>query len=673
MVNVPTSYELADFPKFSELTAERFATQIKQALDEYKAVISRVKTSRDFTWDGAIQPLEEAAERLDKIWGWLDHINSVAKTNDIREVYEQLLPHISNFHTEVLHDKQLFMLFIEYKDTIEFNQLATAQQTIINNTIRDFNLSGVDLNPDARSKYKGYVEGINELENKFSNNVLDATEAYTFHIRFDERDKLVGLPEHTVQHAATVAEKHKVKGWVLTLDYPCYHAIMAYSEDRNLRETFYREYNTRATSGQFDNTSVIAELLKLRYNLAIVTGYECYAEYSLIPKSAESVSEVNQFMHNLATQVRSLARAEFNDLTAFAHSIGHKGSIQAHDFTFYAEKLRKEKFHYAEEEYRDYFPEPRVLTGMFKLARQLFGLSITEVADFDKWHKSVRLFKVVDAYSKLRGYFYIDLYARPGKIGGAWVAECSSRVRFANDYLQRPVAFLNCNFAPPAGDKPGLLSHGEVITLFHEFGHTLHHVLTKVDFFSVSGMNGVAWDAVELPSQFMENWCWEWVVMQDISEHVNTGEPLPRKMFDQLVASKNFLTALAVLRQIEFSLFDMMIHEGENIDAHETLLKLRNELAVVPVPDFNRYENSFTHIFDGSYAAGYYSYLWAEVLSCDAFDKFRENGLINPELGKSFLVNILEQGGAKPAMELFVAFAGRKPTVDALLKHHGIE
>ncbi len=673
MVNVPTSYELADFPKFSELTAERFATQIKQALDEYQAVISRVKTTRDFTWDGAIQPLEEAAERLDKIWGWLDHINSVAKTSDIREVYEQLLPHISNFHTEVLHDKKLFMLFIEYKDSIEFNKLATAQQTIINNTIRDFNLSGVDLNPDARNKYKGYVEGINELENRFSNNVLDATEAYTFHINLDERDKLAGLPKHTVQHAETVAAKHKVKGWVLTLDYPCYHAIMAYAEDRNLRETFYREYNTRATNGQFDNTSVIAELLKLRYNLARVTGYECYAEYSLIPKSAESVSEVNQFMHDLATQVRSLARTEFNDLTVFAHSIGLKGNMQAHDFTFYAEKLRKEKFHYTEEEYRDYFPEPRVLTGMFKLARQLFGLSITEVADFDKWHKSVRLFKVVDAYNKLRGYFYIDLYARPGKIGGAWVAECSSRVRFANDYLQRPVAFLNCNFAPPVGDKPGLLSHGEVITLFHEFGHTLHHVLTKVDFFSVSGMNGVAWDAVELPSQFMENWCWEWVVMQDISENVNTGEPLPRKMFDQLVASKNFLTALAILRQIEFSLFDMMIHEGENIDAHETLLKLRNELAVVPVPDFNRYENSFTHIFDGSYAAGYYSYLWAEVLSCDAFDKFRENGLINPELGKSFLVNILEQGGAKPAMELFVAFAGRKPTVDALLKHHGIE
>lgn len=673
MVTVPSRYELADFPKFSELTAEHFAKHINQALDEYKSVICRVKNNRDFTWDGAIQPLEEAAERLDKIWGWLDHINSVAKTNDIRDVYEHLLPIISNFHTEVLHDKQLFMLFVEYQDSVEFANLTTAQQTIIYNTVRDFNLSGVDLNPEAREKYKSYVERLKELENRFSNNVLDATEAYTMHVAPEDKAKLNGLPEHTIQHAATVAAQHRLKGWILTLDYPCYHAIMAYAEDRALRETFYREYNTRAASGKFDNTSVIAEILKYRYELARVTGYECYAEYSLIPKSAESVSEVKQFMHGIARRVLPLGRAEFNDLTTYAHSVGLKGNLLAHDFTYYAESLRKEKFHYSEEDYRDYFPEPRVLTGMFKLARQLFGLSISEVADFDKWHKSVRLFKVVDAYNKLRGYFYIDLYARPSKIGGAWVAECSSRVRFSNDYLQRPVAFLNCNFAPPVGDKPGLLSHEEVITLFHEFGHTLHHVLTKVDFFSVSGMNGVAWDAIELPSQFMENWCWEWVVMQDISEHVNTGEPLPRKMFDQLVASKNFLTALAMLRQVEFSLFDMIIHESGNVNAHEVLLELRKELAVVLVPEFNRYENNFTHIFDGSYAAGYYSYLWAEVLSCDAFDKFLEDGLINPELGKSFLVHILEQGGAKPAMDLFVAFAGRKPQVDALLKHHGIE
>lgn len=664
--------ELADLPVFKELTAREFLPKIRRALQDYAIVIMQVKATKDFSWESCIQPLEETAERLGKIWGLLEHLNSVTKTRSIRNAYEELLPLITNFHTEVLHDKKLFELFVQYRDSKEFSELSEAQQTIINNDIRDFNLSGVDLREEERNKYKGYVESLNELENTFTNNVLDSTEAWTYYVAPEDASKIAGLPEHTLLYANELARDQKLQGWVFTLDYPCYHAIMSCCENREFRDLCYRAYNTRGTAPEFDNTEIIAGILKLRRNVARIIGYKTYAQYSLIPKTADSVQEVNKFLLDLSAKVIPRARDEYANLIAYARNCGLSGELGAGDFTFYEEMMRKEQYHISEEELRAYFPEPRVLTGMFKLVRQLFGLSITEIADFDSWHKNVRLFCVSDKNGKVRGYFYIDLYTRTGKQGGAWMSECASRVRFSNDYLQKPVAFLNCNFAPPTRNRPGLLSHDEVITLFHEFGHTLHHVLTKVDFFSVSGMNGVAWDAIELPSQFLENFCWEWLVIQDISENLYTGEPMPREMFNCLIASKNFHAGLRMLRQIEYSLFDMRIHGDSQESAHEILQNVRREISVVPVPEYNRYENSFTHIFGGGYAAGYYSYLWAEVLSCDAFDKFKENGLINPELGQSFLENILEQGGSKAAMDLFIAFAGRKPVTDALLRNHGI-
>lgn len=672
MVNAQTEADLKDLPQFKNLTAVQFKSKIETILHDYKSTLDHIKRIPQFTWSQSIQPLEEAAERLGKIWGLLEHLNSVSKTPAIRAVYEQLLPVITNFHTDVLQDVELFKRFVQYRQSAEFKKLSIAQQTIINNDIRDFNLSGVDLEAVQRNEYRGYIEALNELENRFSNNVMDATEAWFYHITPHNESKLKGLPQHTRAYAKNAAKKRKLSGWVLTLDYPCYHAIMAYGEDRELRELFYQMYNTRASSGKFDNTDVIEQILDYRRKIAQIIGYKTYAQYSLIPKTAESIQEVNNFLQELTAKVHPKAIEEYADLSQYAQQHGLQGEIEAHDYTFYEEKQLKTQFNISEEDLREYFPEPRVLNGMFRLVRQLFGLTITEINDFDRWHQSVRLFMVQDIEQKIRGYFYIDLYTRSGKQGGAWMSECASRVRFSNDFLQKPVAFLNCNFAPPSGDNPGLLSHTEVITLFHEFGHTLHHVLTKVDFFSVSGLNGVAWDAVELPSQFMEDWCWEWVVIQDISENIKTGEPLPREIFDRLVASRNYHAALKMLRQIEFSLFDMRIHEDYTQTAHEILMQVRREIGVVPTPEFNRFENSFTHIFGGGYAAGYYSYLWAELLSCAAFAKFRDNGLINSQLGRSFMTNILEQGGSRPAMELFIAFAGQRPVVDTLLRHHGI-
>lgn len=676
-----TEFAVSENMGFYKLAPEQFDVAVKEAISNYKDVIAAVKSNNSVSWETFMQPLEEAAEELDRVWRLLDHLNAVDNTPEIRAVYDNLLPIVSNFQVDICQDQQLYKLFLAMSHSDEFVTLEVAQQTLINNVLRDCELSGVALEPLQREEYKKLSERLSDLENKFSNNVLDSTEDWTYHVDSEQEFLLDGIPAHTLALAATKATAQNLSGWILTIDSPCCTSVLKYADNIQLREEFYIAYSTRASkegamSGSWDNTPLIAEILHVRQQLAHLVGHDNYAEYSLVPKMARSVSLVKSFLNDLSHKARPQALREFEELNAFAKQQGFTQALQAWDFAYYSEKLRQQKFNVSEEELRQYFPEPKVLNGMFKVVKKLFGIDIEEVSDFIAWNSAVRMFKVTDQDDQLRGHFYVDLYTREGKRGGAWMSECMSRIRFADDLLQTPIAYLNCNFAPPLQGQPGLLSHGDVETLFHEFGHTLHHVLSKVDYYGVSGMNGVAWDAVELPSQFMENWAWEWQVIQDISENINTGEHLPREKFDQLLASKNFQSALHLIRQLEFSLFDLRIHENSRSDvgrtAHEIMQSIRKEVGVLPTTKINRFENSFSHIFAGGYAAGYYSYLWAEVLSCDAYDKFKEESSSDNDLGNAFLVHILEKGGSLPAMDLFVAFAGREPMVDALLRHHAI-
>lgn len=665
----------------TSLDLNNLSAQIQAALAAYKHQIAQIKTNKSFTWGNTIQPLEEAAEKLDRFWNVLEHENAVRNTPQVRAEYEKLLPILTDFHTDVLQDEELYKIYLGIKNDHNFAQLTSAQKSIINKALEGFELGGIKLPSKERTEFKELHQRLISLENNFSNNVLDSTESWTYHVTTSQKDLLDGIPEHAINLAKNKAQEQNKTGWIFTLDYPCFIAIMAHANNRQLREEFHIAYYTRASNqgplaGKLDNTPIIAEILKIRQQLARLIGLNNFAEYSLIPKMAQDVAQVKEFLMSLVAKAKPQGKREFKELCEFAKQQGFAQELAPWDLMYFTEKMRKAKYDISEEELRPYFPEPIVLQGLFKLAKKLFGINITEEFDFASWHDSVRMFKVVDQDNKLRGHFYIDLYTREGKRGGAWMAECISRIRFANGALQTPIAYLNCNFAPPETNKPGLFTHQDVITLFHEFGHTIHHVLTQVDYFSAAGLNGVEWDAVELPSQFMENWAWEWDIVKEISKNIDTGEHLPKATFDRLLESKNFQSAMFLLRQLEFSIFDLRIHENapedQNRSAHDILQEVRKQTAVVPISPLNRFENSFSHIFAGGYAAGYYSYLWAEVLSCDAFDKFISSNDLHADLGKQFMVKILEKGSSMPAMDLFVAFAGRKPEVDALLKHHAI-
>lgn len=668
-------------PKFQTLTPDYFSLQVPLSLKSYRDVITAVKANSALDWDNAIQPLEEAAEHLSNVWSQLEHLNAVVNTTEIRKVYDELLPIVTSFQTELMQDEDVYNIYLKTKNSSGFQKLSHAQQIIIDNELRDFKLSGVNLDEKKRKEFKTLVERLSDLENKFSNNVLDATEGWTYHVKKSDETILDGIPKRVLESAESKAQELGKDGWLLTLDFPCYYAVMSNAKNRDLRYKFYRAYNTRASdqaenATQWDNTNLISEILMLRQQIAQLAGYKDYAEYSLVPKMASNLDDILKFIHNLTERAKPKAQKELEELQKFATNIDAIKKLEAWDVSYYSEQFKIKKFDISDEALRVYFPEPRVLTGLFKLVRTIFGLEIEEVTGFHKWHDSVRMFKVSDNNNIVRGYFYTDLYARVGKRGGAWMAECISRIKFANNLLQLPIAYLNCNFAAPTATTPGLLTHDDVVTLFHEFGHTLHHILTQVDYYSVAGINGVAWDAVELPSQFMENWCWQWPVIQDISENIETGEPLPRTIYDKLLATKNYQAALGLMRQIEFTLFDLRIHAAMQQDNGKSVQKIlddvRKDVCVIPVPDFNRFQNSFSHIFAGGYSAGYYSYLWAEVLSCDAFAIFSVSDMFSIDVGRSFMSEILEMGGSKPAMDLFKAFAGREPEVDALLKHHAI-
>lgn len=663
-------------PNFSAIQATDIVAVITAAINDCKAAIEAVVERQDASYAGVFLEIDEVDTQLSNLWSPVSHMNSVLSNDEWREAHDACLPLLSEYGTWVGQHEGLFKLYQTLSESDEFANLDMAQQKMITNTLRDFTLSGIALDAQKKTEYGKIQARLSELSSTFSNQVLDATMAFKKHIT-DEK-LLAGLPDSAKAAAAQLASQNDLAGWLFTLDIPSYLPIMSYADNRELREEMYRAYVTRASEmgpygGDFDNTAIIEETLSLRTKIANLLGFEHYAQRSITTKMAESTDQVQSFLHDLARQSKPQAQADLAEVNAFAAEHYGRTELQAWDIGYYSEKLKQEKYAISDEQLRPYFPETHVVPGLFEVVSRLYGLKITERKDVDTWHSDVRFFDIVDSDDEYRGSFYLDLYARAKKRGGAWMDECRVKRRKVDGSLQHPVAYLTCNFSGPVDGKPACFTHDEVVTLFHEFGHGIHHMLTKIEVSGVSGINGVAWDAVELPSQFLENWCWQPEALQFISGHVDTGEPLPKALLDKMLAAKNFQSAMQMLRQIEFSLFDFTLHmQTESVDVQAFLNEVRKEISVLTPPEFNRFQNSFGHIFAGGYAAGYYSYKWAEVLSSDAFASFEENGIFDAKTGRRFLENILQMGGSKEPMALFVDFKGREPSVDALLRHSGI-
>lgn len=667
-------------PPFSKIKPEHVKPAVEQAIADAKQRISDVlNTTEPFTWDNLIAPLEECDDRLSRIWSPVGHMNSVVNSDELRAAYESCLPLLSEYQTFVGQHKGLFDAYQQLAESNEFRRLSQAQQQQVNNTLRDFRLSGIALAPEQQQRYGEIVSRLSEIGSQFNNQVMDATLGWMKHIT-DEAE-LAGLPDSAKAAAKQQAQARDLEGWVFTLDIPSYLPVMMYADNRALREECYTAFTTRASdqgpnAGQWDNSAHIEELLKLRHELAQLLGFANYAERSLATKMAQSPEQVLNFLNDLAARSRPQAQQELQDLFAFAQAECDVTELAAWDVPYYSEKLKQHRYSISNEALRPYFPEHKVVQGLFEVVKRIFGLRIQPRLGVEVWHPDVRFYDIFDAQGELRGSFYFDLYARARKRGGAWMDDCMGRRYRRDGHLQHPVAYLTCNFNAPVDGKPALFTPDEVVTLFHEFGHGLHHMLTKIDVSGVAGINGVPWDAVELPSQFLENWCWEPEALAFISSHYETGEPLPQDDLDKLLAAKNFQSAMQMVRQLEFALFDFRMHLeydpalGGRV---QTILdEVRAQVAVITPPAFNRFQHSFSHIFGGGYAAGYYSYKWAEVLSSDAFSRFEEEGVFNAETGADFRHFILEKGGSQDPMSLFKAFRGREPKIDALLRHSGI-
>ncbi len=670
---------LLDFkglPRFAEIKPEHVAPAIEQLLAENRALIARLLSdSAPPTWQNFVAPMEDANERVSRAWGPVGHLNAVMNSPELREVYNATLPKITQYYAELGQNLALFVKFKALRNSKEFAGLSPARKKIIENELRDFRLGGAEL-PDAqKARYLEIQERLSELSSRFSDNLLDATNDYMLVV--ESKDELSGLPDDVLQAAQEAAQAASKPGWLFTLKAPSYGPLMQYADNRALREKMYRAYGTRASEfgkPEFDNTALMDEIVKLRGEEARLLGFANYGELSLASKMANSPQQVVEFMRELAQRARPFAEKDLAELREFARTELGISDLQSWDVGYASEKLREQRYAFSEQEVKQYFPENAVLPGMFKLVETLYGLQI-KPASAPVWHDDVRFFDIRNVQGQLVGQFYLDLYARNSKRGGAWMDDVITRRRLEKG-IQTPVAYLNCNFSPPVGGKPALFTHDEVITLFHEFGHGLHHLLTEVEDLGVSGINGVEWDAVELPSQFMENFCWEWDVVHGMTRNSETGETLPRKLFDKMLAAKNFQSGLQTLRQIEFSLFDMLMHSNFEAGGGKSILQLlddvRAEVAVLIPPAFQRFPHSFSHIFSGGYAAGYYSYKWAEVLSADAYSMFEENGVLNPDVGARFRSEILAMGGSRGAMQSFAAFRGREPSLDALLRHNGL-
>lgn len=667
-------------PPFSQIQPDQVQPAVTQAIADCKQKISDVLAQREpHTWDSLIAPLEEVNDRLSRIWSPVSHLNSVLNSETLREAHDACLPLLSEFQTYVGQHEGLYQAYLALSESDDFPLLSAAQRKEIQNTLRDFRLSGIGLPAEAQQRYGEIQARLSELASRFSNNVLDATQGWSKLVT-DEAE-LAGLPASAQAAARQLAELKGKEGWLFTLDIPSYLPVMMYADNRALRAELYEAFTTRASdqgpnAGKWDNSAIMTELLTLRRELAQLLGFANYAELSLATKMADKPEQVVNFLTDLARSSLSQGKAELEEIRAFASEQHGQSELAAWDIPYYAEKLKQHKFSISDEQLRPYFPASKVVKGLFEVVKRVFGMKVRERLGIDTWHPDVRFYDIFDAEDELRGSFYLDLYAREHKQGGAWMDVCLGRRYRQDGSLQKPVAYLTCNFNGPVDGKPALFTHNEVVTLFHEFGHGIHHMLTRIDVAGVAGINGVAWDAVELPSQFLENWCWESEALAFISGHHETGEPLPADLLEKMLTARNFQAAMQMLRQLEFALFDFRLHQEfdpANADQIPALLdEVRREVAVMTPPAFNRFQHSFSHIFAGGYAAGYYSYKWAEVLSADAFSRFEEEGIFNPVTGHSFLKNILEKGGSKEPMELFRAFRGREPQVDALLRHSGI-
>lgn len=668
-------------PKFDEVKAEHVSPAIDYLLSEARATVETLSQDSDeVTWDNFAAKLEDMEEKLSRAWSQVGHMNAVVNSPELREAYNDNLSKLTEFYADLGQDERLYAKFRALRGGRQFDSLSPAQKKIVENELRDFRLGGAELPAEQKIRFKAIQEELSKLSSRFEENVLDNTNDYALYV--EDTDTLAGIPEDVLQTASEAAKADNKAGWKFTLHFPSYLPVLQYATNRNLRETLYRAYATRASefgqpdeSGKpkWDNTPLISQILKLRLEAANLLGFANYAELSIATKMAESAQQVSGFLHDLAKKAKPYALKDKAELEAYAAKLGI-ADMQAWDVAYVSEKLREDKYAFSDLEVKQYFPESKVLAGLFKVVETIFGVHVSK-SHASVWHETASFYDIKDQAGNLIGQFYLDLYARNDKRGGAWMDEAITRRKVAGQ-LTTPVAFLTCNFSAPVGDKPALFTHDEVLTMFHEFGHGLHHMLTQVDDYGVSGIKGVEWDAVELPSQLMENFCWEWEVLRNMTAHVDTGEQLPRALFDKMVAAKNFQAGMQTMRQIEFSLFDIRLHSEFDPYGDKTVLDLiesvRDEVAVVRPPKWNRFPNNFTHIFAGGYAAGYYSYKWAEVLSADAYSMFEEDGVLSAETGKRYWQEILAQGGARSALESFVAFRGREPNIDALLRHNGM-
>ncbi|MBU1332772.1 MAG: oligopeptidase A [Gammaproteobacteria bacterium] len=666
-----------DLPSYSAIRPEHVEPAVDAVLADNRAALAGLleRNAGTPTWDGLVLALDEMNARLGQAWSPVSHLNAVCNNAELRMAYEACLPKLSAYYTELGQNQALFQAYQALAQSPAAAGFDVAQTTILEHALRDFRLSGIDLPPAEQQRYGEIQMKLSELASKFSNQLLDATQAWSKHVT--EEAALAGLTDSAKAQMAQAAQAKGLDGWLITLEFPSYFAVITYADDRSLREEIYRAYCTRASdqgpnAGQNDNSPVMLEILALRQELAKLLGFANYAELSLASKMAENTDQVLSFLRDLGARGKPFAAQDLAELKAFAAEQGCN-DLQSWDVGYYSEKLREQRYSISQEILRAYFPIDKVLGGLFAMVEKLYGIQIKELSGFDTWHPDVRLFEITENGQHV-GRFFFDLYVRANKRGGAWMDGARDKRRDAHGALISPVANLVCNFTPAVGGKPALLTHDEVTTLFHEFGHGLHHLLTRVEHAGASGINGVAWDAVELPSQFMENWCWEPEGLALISGHYETGEPLPQDLLEKMLAAKNFQSGLMMVRQVEFSLFDFELHatHGDGRSVLEVLESIRSEVSVLRPPAYNRFPNSFAHIFAGGYAAGYYSYKWAEVLSADAFSKFEEEGVFNPDTGRAFREAILARGGSQAPMVLFVDFRGREPSIDALLRHLGL-
>jgi oligopeptidase A len=668
-----------ELPAFDRIRPEHAEPAVDALLAESRAALAtRLAEPAPPTWENFAEPLEALGDRLARVWSAISHLWAVLNTEDWRAAFNACLPKVTAYGLELAQSEPLYRAYEALSRQPDFADESRARRKAVADALRDFRLSGVALPPEPKERFRQCALRLSELQAKFEENVLDATQAWTLHV--EDEARLSGMTESGKAQAAARARAKQLDGWLLTLDFPSYDAVITYADDRALRAQVYEAYATRASdqgphAGAHDNTPLIAEILQLRHEQAALLGFRSYAEYSLATKMAESPDAVERFLLELAARARTRAGRELDELHAYAARLGGPADLQPWDLAYYAEKLKQESLGLSDEELRPYFPAPQVIGALLGLAERLYGVRFVPAAGLAVWHPDVTTYAVQDAQGHAFAHFYLDPYAREQKRGGAWMDECRIRRRAA-DRLQQPAAFLTCNFAPALPGQPALLTHDEVLTLFHEFGHGLQHLLTRVDVAAVAGIHGVEWDAVELPSQLMENWCYDRDTLRSFARHWQTGAPLPDALLGKLQASRVFHSGLKTVRQLEFALFDLRLHRdydpAQGPRLLETLARVRDEVSVLPPPAWHRFPQSFSHVFAGGYAAGYYSYKWAEVLSADVFSAFQEEGLANPAVAHRFRDTVLAQGGSRPAMELFVEFRGRKPRLEPLLRQHGL-